>query len=176
MATVDVFLIRHEEAESSFDLPDGHRALTGNGRRRMRRTARLVRDQPETIDVVFTSPLVRAVQTAEILAEALGLDGPIFSRAQIADPPTIDSVIDLVRSVPGDARGVAIVGHEPTMSGLAATLLDLPVYPRPFKKGSVLALSLDRNTEDCRFKWLILGKGPTRLASLEDRAGANEPG
>ena len=54
----------------------------------MRETGKLVRDNAE-IDLIYTSPLVRAVQTAEILIDTLGMDEPMFARDVIAHPPAL---------------------------------------------------------------------------------------
>jgi hypothetical protein len=66
-----LYLLRHEEAEPAASGPDGHRTLTANGRTRMHRTGRRFAQLGEPIDLILTSPLVRAVQTAEILATHL---------------------------------------------------------------------------------------------------------
>lgn len=160
-----MYLVRHEEAEPGYDIPDSHRALTGHGRSRMRSTGKAVLEHAK-IDLIYTSPLVRAVQTAEILANELGFDQPLLAREVLANPPTINSIIDLVASTAANIRGVALVGHEPTLSELAAELLDLAEYPRPFKKGSVLAVEFDRTKRRGTFKWLILGKGTTLIKDL----------
>src|SRR5256885_939672 len=152
-------LVRHEEAEPGYDIPDAWRALTGKGRARMRETGKLVQ-QNANIDLIYTSPLVRAVQTAEILIDALGMEEPMYARGEIANPPSLQSIIDLVNGVAANVRGVAIVGHEPTLSELAAEMLGIESYPRGFKKGSVLALDWDRDAKRAKFRWLILGKGP----------------
>jgi phosphohistidine phosphatase len=161
------YLVRHEEAEPGYDIPDAHRALTGKGRSRMRETGALVQKHAE-IDLIYTSPLVRTVQTAEILLAALGIDEPMYAREVIARPPTLRSIIDLVDGVAANVRGVALVGHEPTMSELAAEMLGIDVFPRPFKKGAVLALEWDRGSHRAKFRWLILGKGPTLLHRLDE--------
>ncbi|MCK6545901.1 histidine phosphatase family protein [Myxococcota bacterium] len=167
MSIVTLYLVRHEEAEPGYDIPDSWRALTGKGRRRMRETGKLV-VQHADIDVIFTSPLVRAVQTAEILAHAIGLDEPVHARDVIANPPRLQSIVDLATETDASVRGVAIVGHEPTLGELAAELLGIPTYPRGFKKGSVLAVDYDRVQKSGELKWLILGKGPELLHSLEE--------
>jgi phosphohistidine phosphatase len=165
VSSLHVYLVRHEEAEPGYDIPDAHRALTGHGRSRMRSTGKMV-VQHANIDVIYTSPLVRAVQTAELLAAEVGLDEPLLAREVIANPPTLDRIIDLLVQTEANIRGVALVGHEPTFSELAAEMLDLAQYPRPFKKGSVLAMDFDRTKRRGTFKWLILGKGPEMLTEL----------
>jgi phosphohistidine phosphatase len=166
MSALKLYLIRHEEAEPGYDIPDGHRALTGKGRQRMHATGKLVREHAD-IDLVYTSPLVRAVQTAEILVDELGFDEPVLARGVIASPPSLRALIALIDGVTADVRGLAIVGHEPTLSELSAELLALPAYPRTFKKGSVLALDYQRGQGKATFRWLIVGKGPSLLSELE---------
>lgn len=165
MSSFHVYLVRHEEAEPGYDIPDAHRALTGHGRTRMRSTGKLVLKNAN-IDIIYTSPLVRAVQTAELLAAEIGLDEPLLAREVIANPPSLSKIIDLVVQTEANIRGVALVGHEPTFSELAAEMLDLAQYPRPFKKGSVLAIDFDRSKRRGKFEWLILGKGPELITEL----------
>src|SRR5215469_6165377 len=68
-----IYLVRHGIAVDHADrgdLPDDDRPLTAKGRRRFRRAARAFARMGETPDLLFTSPLIRAAQTAEILAGA----------------------------------------------------------------------------------------------------------
>jgi phosphohistidine phosphatase len=167
MPHIHAYLVRHEEAEPGYDIPDANRALTGKGRSRMRATGKMVL-QHAAIDLIYTSPLVRAVQTAEILIGALGIDEPMYARDEIAAPPSLRSIIDLIDAAPADVRGVAVVGHEPTLSELSAEMLGLDAFPRAFKKGMVLALDWDRHARRAKFRWLILGKGPTLSHRLEE--------
>ena len=71
---IRIYLVRHGIAVDPAEmgsLDDEARPLTGKGRKRFRRLARAFRDLGEPLDFIFTSPLVRAVQTAEILCGAL---------------------------------------------------------------------------------------------------------
>ena len=82
-----LYLMRHALAEeTSENLPDELRALTSKGRKRAQRVARWLRSHGERPDRVFASPLVRAVQTAEIVHGALGLDEPVTIDAILNDP------------------------------------------------------------------------------------------
>jgi phosphohistidine phosphatase len=164
MSSTTIYLVRHEDAEPGHDIPDSHRALTGLGRTRMRKTGKLVLEHA-VIDVVYTSPLVRAVQTAEILAGELGIDETVLARDVIANPPSLQSIMRLVDDTTATARGIAIVGHEPTLGELVAHLLGLDQYG--FRKGGVLALDYDRKTKKVTFKWVINPKGPDLKYDLE---------
>src|SRR5260370_29937687 len=55
--------------------PDDDRPLTAKGRRRFRRVARAFAQMGEEADLLFTSPLIRAAQTAELLARKIRQDG-----------------------------------------------------------------------------------------------------
>jgi phosphohistidine phosphatase len=67
---IELYFVRHGIAvERIPGVPDSFRELTGKGRRRFRKTARAFAQLGRSLDLILTSPLVRAVQTAEILAE-----------------------------------------------------------------------------------------------------------
>ena len=73
-----LYLVRHAEAiERSATTPDASRYLTTKGRLSFRKIARRARKAGAVPDVIFTSPLLRSVQTAEILAERLKHKGDV---------------------------------------------------------------------------------------------------
>src|SRR5207302_955923 len=73
----------------------------------------------ERIDLLCTSPLVRAVQTAEILAEALLLE-EVAVLEELRPEVPVQTLLERVSAL--QAKHVALVGHDPQMSGVAATL------------------------------------------------------
>src|SRR5678815_2243675 len=79
LAVMDVLVIRHGHAvDLGGDLKvDGHRWLTTKGRTRTREVGKLLRKEGIRFDAIRTSPLVRATQTAELVAEECGYDGEI---------------------------------------------------------------------------------------------------
>lgn len=165
MGLLNLYLIRHEDAGEAER--DEYRSLTESGRRRMRKTARFCLDQGVVLDAIFTSPLVRAVQTAEILAEGLGFDGPIDAHAEIAFPSRIETLTRLIDTAPASWRGLALVGHEPTLGLLAHHLLGAEAKLRGMRKGAVLSLGYQSGRG--QFRYLILGDGPTRHDVLTDQ-------
>jgi phosphohistidine phosphatase len=101
--------------------PDSERPLTKEGRVKMKRSASgLARIVPE-LDLIATSPLVRAVQTAEIVADAFGgMDLTIVD--ELSPEHAADDMLPWVRSHdPGTVIGV--VGHEPHLGFLVGWLL-----------------------------------------------------
>jgi phosphohistidine phosphatase len=102
--------------------PDERRPLTRKGRRRMRRAARgLCRLVPH-LDVIATSPLTRALETARIVTRAYGTKHPPATVDALAPDAPFEDIRDWLRARPANAT-VAIVGHEPHLSTLVAWLL-----------------------------------------------------
>src|SRR5687768_12925991 len=115
-------IIRHAIAvdRETTDLPDEDRPLTRKGIRRFRSAARgLARLLPRP-DTLFTSPLVRARQTARIAARAWGGPDPVEAAALAGGE--FKDVAKTLAGFPGEAV-VAIVGHEPQVSEILARLL-----------------------------------------------------
>lgn len=143
-ATVsEVFLVRHAIAfdRDADKWPDDRlRPLTPEGICRFRKAARGVRRAVGPVDRVLTSPLVRARQTAEILAETIAWPAAIEC-PELA--PGIDPavVVAVLRKQPFDA--IALVGHEPSLGILLSYLLGGPNVPLrlEMKKGGVARLS-----------------------------------
>jgi len=162
---VDVYLARHAEAEPGHSIPDSHRSLTGVGRRRARIVGQILLQRPEIIDTVWTSPLVRAVQTSEIFSGALGID-KVAAHQTIVAPPDLNHIIDLIVDSSAQIQGLMVVGHQPTL-GLLISLLLQCEYPRPLSPGTVVALNVDRDRRTARFRWSIEGTPPAVVERLD---------
>lgn len=150
---MELLLIRHGEAvEDASDLGDAGRWLTAKGRKLSRRVGEWLAEKKERRPAkIWTSPLVRSVQTAEILAEKAGLEGDVYARAELSPGRDAAAVLDLLVRFQPD-RPLALVGHEPMLSALAHALLPAVTFPG-MKKSGVLAVSWD-------------GKGPATLRFL----------
>lgn len=114
--------MRHGPAEDV--APSGRdfdRALTSSGRARVRMVADELVKRGEAPKLILSSPLVRALQTAEIVAAACEVDEPVVVRREIA--PGGDMASLLREHLLGGSRRVMLVGHEPDMSGLVGELV-----------------------------------------------------
>jgi phosphohistidine phosphatase len=163
---VNLYLVRHAEAiERSATTPDALRYLTPQGRDSFRKIARRVRKVGATPDVIFTSPLLRAVQTAEILAERLKHKGPVVVARELS--PGFDlRALRALLSGAGSPAEAAFVGHEPDLGGIAAALMSISAG-FPLRKGAVVALEADGSARKggSKFLWRTDGRGTvTRLA------------
>jgi phosphohistidine phosphatase len=138
---VDLYLVRHAIAEVRDPdrwPDDSARPLSQEGIELFRKAARgLVRAGAE-VEVAFTSPYVRAWQTAEILTEEA--DWPRAREDQALEPASPpDAAIELARS--HRESSVALIGHEPDLSELASLLLTGDRGARlELKKGGVIWL------------------------------------
>lgn len=151
---MDLFLIRHAIAEERKDgLPDVERALTDKGHSRFTLVVRSLARSGFRFDRVYHSPLLRAVQTAEILAPLN--DGPMVSSDGLAEPPHPDFFTSL------EGEHVACVGHEPFMSD-AVSLLTIG-NPNGswlrFKKGGVAWLRGEPSPGGMELRALLPPKG-----------------
>ncbi|MFO0728848.1 MAG: phosphohistidine phosphatase SixA [Myxococcota bacterium] len=160
---ITIYLLRHAEAEEGGY--DAYRPLTGAGRARMRRTADLFAAEMGPLDLILSSPLVRAVQTAEILAGAIAFTEPLLIAPEIATPPKMSSLTDLFDGARADVQGLALVGHEPILGALVGDLLKRPAVS--FRRGEIYALRRDRTAKTTSFLWRITPDGPTRMNDLE---------
>jgi phosphohistidine phosphatase len=140
--------VRHAEAESDHPLGDWARGLTPAGRASFRRSAREIASLVK-LRGIATSPYVRAVQTAELLAEACSLS-EVRVRAELI--PQKKAAAQIERLAEELVTGWALVGHNPSLAEAAARLLGLPVLPLNLKKGSALALR--RRGTGFGFQWL----------------------
>jgi phosphohistidine phosphatase len=131
-----VYLVRHaiaEERGSSWP-DDRERPLSEKGITRFRDISARLADRGVHVGAIFSSPLVRARQTAELLVPAWA-DVPIQFVEELAPGGTPAS---LARTLADRAahEAVALVGHEPDLGALAAWMIGAKA-PLPFKKGGV---------------------------------------
>jgi phosphohistidine phosphatase len=134
---IDLLIVRHGTAEDQHALGDEARALTAEGRDEFRAHARRVAKRIE-LQGIATSPLVRAVQTAEILARACKVNRVIVRRELVPERATNAALAALAAEL---GPGWAIVGHNPSLASLVAHLVGRK-EPVDLRKGAAVALHL----------------------------------
>ena len=128
-------------AERGDEWPDdSKRPLTSRGINRFKEVVKGLRRLDITVDEVFTSPLVRARQTAELLASGLEGKAPVKVLDALAPGHTAASVMTQLARV-AKRRRVALVGHEPELGELAAYLIGAG-RALAFKKGGICRIDL----------------------------------
>ncbi len=95
------------------------------------------------VDWIVSSPLVRAAQTAEIVAESLGANVPLDFCDALRPGGSAEALITFLAKRPNRNR-VLVVGHEPDLSEMAARLLGAGRHANlAFKKGGCCLLTFD---------------------------------
>lgn len=168
-SALDLVLVRHglaleRDLAEEQGIGERDRPLTEEGRSRMKRAAQgIARYVPEGA-ALWTSPLLRAVETAEILGRALGGEGHRKTDALLPEAEPAE----LLESLKAEARGSAVVavGHEPHLGRFVAFSLDVP-EPPPFdlRKGGACLLRFEADLLPGKGKllWLVTSKMFRRL-------------
>jgi phosphohistidine phosphatase len=139
---VELYLVRHAIAEERGpNWPDDtRRPLTAKGKARFRQVVSALRSMDVRLDVVLSSPLVRARQTADLLAAGLEPAPAVTLVDALAPGATPEAIVAAARRV---NRGrVACVGHEPDLGAAAAHFLGV-ARPLAFKKGGICRIDFD---------------------------------
>jgi phosphohistidine phosphatase len=146
---MDLYFLRHAEADwPDWDKPDDERPLTKRGKKEMHEVGAFLKRVKARPDLIVTSPLPRASQTAEVAAEHLKVKcredkllAPGFGRAELER---------LLKKYPEES--LMIVGHEPDFS---ETISDLTGASLKLSKAGIALVELDRSWRHGRLLWLF---------------------
>ena len=136
-----LYLVRHGIAEdASSEGGDAERALTTEGKRRMKEIARGLQKMDVAPSIVLTSPLRRARETAEIVHGVIAPDAPLNIYPPLDNAHPIEEIVSRLPSE--RSHQIMLVGHQPSLGELASYLLtgSAGLVPLPFKKGGVAAI------------------------------------
>lgn len=139
-----LYLVRHGiAAPASPDVEDADRRLTPEGKRKMTRAAAGLKHMGIIPDVVLSSPLRRAEETAALLVPTLAPQLTVEIYPPLSPGHASDDVVRGLRPY-RSAHHIMLVGHEPGIGELASHLLtgSASLAPLPFKKGGVAAIEV----------------------------------
>jgi len=165
---MQLYVVRHGIAEDGGEgIPDASRVLTEKGRRRFQKTARAFAKGGRNLDLILTSPLVRAVQTAEILAGATD-HGEVGVLEELDPKFDVGALRDAIARRAGEAQSVAVVGHEPQLSSLLAALSGVSQTDLDVKKGAIVRVDVDTLTNGTSAdpRWWLKPRKGTRVKGL----------
>jgi phosphohistidine phosphatase len=149
-----IILLRHGVAEEKGRKPDRERRLTGDGNREMKRVARALAARFPEADAIYSSPLVRAFETAEWVAKAYGGKLQIDQTAAL-EPGTDPAEFRALLGRSG-TECAYFAGHEPH---LTAVMLDLTAMHTDgkltLKKGGCYGLEWKGKEEPARLRWML---------------------
>jgi phosphohistidine phosphatase len=136
---VDIVLLRHGDVEPISD-HDNHRVLTPNGRRQALDIGHRLRWYDCSFDCVVVSPLVRAQQTADIVAGIHGDVAAVYVDDRLLPSASASDVSALLVSWLGRYSSVLVVSHQPTLLLLARTLFADSGDVRPFARAEAMRI------------------------------------
>jgi phosphohistidine phosphatase len=152
--SLKILVIRHgiaeERGKGQGPEEDWHRALTDEGRKKMRRAAKGLANVVKCIDVLGSSPLDRALQTAEIVGEVFGVKTSVAAGLVPGNGP--GEVLKWVQQQTAEKKSsderdvpiVAVVGHEPGLGVLVSWMLSgLNESFVELKKGAACLVEFD---------------------------------
>ncbi len=156
---MQVYLLRHGIAENARPgAADRNRALTPEGKKKLRDVLRVAKAAGVEPGIVVTSPYRRAQESAEIAREVLDFkDALSFANCLVpgGDPPDVWAEIRSLR-----VEQVLLVSHEPLCGRLLAYLLGCPPLDVEFKKGAIARIDIEPSSGGPRgsLQWLLTAK------------------
>ncbi len=147
---MQVFLVRHAEAvPETLELRDPHRHLTPHGRMQARALGDRLRWHDCVPTHIWSSPLVRAIQTAELVIAGIQHEVPVDVAPALAPDGNIRELAATVTAL-SPLSVVLLVGHEPSLSGIGAVLVGDPDFEALDK---ACAARIDAGRVRWRFAW-----------------------
>ena len=155
-----IYFLRHGEADwPTWNKPDDERPLTERGRKEMKKIAAFLERLDPPLDQIITSPLPRAKQTAEAVADRFRLQ---LQEDELLEPGFGSSDLkQLLKKYPGE--NVMVVGHEPDFS---KTIRALTGGSIKLSKAGLALAEVDRTTLRGKLLWLI----PPKVAKAAKKA------
>jgi phosphohistidine phosphatase len=167
---MNLYIIRHAiavEAGAPGYEDDSQRPLTGKGRKKMEQVAQGLKKLDAEIDVMLTSPYVRAADTAKIVRKVFGLSKDQMVATEYLMPTGYaDQLINLINEKYASVANLALVGHEPYLGNLISVLVaGDPDVAFDLKKGGVCLLTAEalQYGKCATLEWFL---APIQLAEL----------
>lgn len=170
-----LYLLRHADAGDPMDprfYDDTRRPLSSKGDKRTRQLANAFRQMGISFDAIFTSPYVRARQTAELVARSLKIEKRLRTTDHLLPGREFEDILLEMEKVCPSAKTVLLVGHEPFLSGLVSWLCTGgSMLSIQIKKGGLCRLELEAtgSGRHATLEWLLTSRhfGSRRSMSSE---------
>ena len=150
----EILICRHAQAEDHRDADhDYKRELAPIGEAQMKSVSRFIKNRKIRVTKIYSSELVRARQSAEILRSALNLDKVSVCRwLNINSDPKI-AALNMLKATDGEVP--LFIGHNPDLSATISRILRSPVGAIRLRKGSLVRIVQQRNGDGFRLDFSI---------------------
>lgn len=137
---MNLYLIRHGIAEDKKPgQRDYDRELTEEGRKKMAAASKAWKEIIPSFDTLISSPLIRALQTAEIVRKAYGIKEDVIQDNRLMPGSRTEDIIAILNEMQGE--NLAIFGHEPDFSMHVSRLISNSGAEIDFKKGAIAKIT-----------------------------------
>ena len=154
---MQIYLLRHGIAEDGIPgRPDSERALTSEGKDKLRRVLKRARAAAVDPSVILSSPYRRAVETAEVAVDVFDYKGKVVRTRALVPEASPAEAWDEIRSRKGETA-ILLASHEPLMSSMTAFLLNSPGMFVDMKKAALLRVDCETFGPEPRavLKWML---------------------
>ena len=140
---MEIYLLRHGIAEDrSTTGRDADRKLTEEGKQKLRRVMERAHAAGVNPSLILSSPLKRAIETAEIAARELGYEGKILRVNSLTPGSSPQDVWEEIRNHP-DEPAILLAGHEPLFSATVSSMLGSTRVMVEFKKAAIVRIDFE---------------------------------
>lgn len=155
---MEIYIVRHGVAAELDNeiVEEGYRYLTIAGRNHCKIVATKLKDLKTEFDVVVSSPLIRAVQTAEVFSSVLRYNGEIKTAIELVGGATFNRFLQLIRRN-AHHKSIALFGHAPDVNNFSLGLVknnhkELRIN---FKNSSVCKINYDPSSDTGELDWFL---------------------
>jgi phosphohistidine phosphatase len=157
---MEIYLLRHGIAEDrAASGRDADRRLTEEGRAKLHSVLERAHSAGVIPSLILSSPLRRAIETAEIAARELGYEGKIVRAAALEPDSSPNKVWGEIRKH-RDETAILVAGHEPLFSATVAWMLGSTRAMVHFRKGALVRLDVESlgTTPAAVLEWMLIPK------------------
>jgi len=140
---MNLYFIRHGEAESSF--PDEQRRLSEKGKTTIINSCSIWKKFVDGFDLIISSPLVRAVETADIIKKEFNFLNEILIDQKLRPGSNIEDIIELANSL--NLEDTVFIGHQPDFSIHISKLISTGEVLIKMKAGAIAKVSFDKSVK-----------------------------
>jgi phosphohistidine phosphatase len=154
---MQIYLLRHGLAEEPRPgSSDSDRALTSEGRDKLRRVLKQARRAGAAPSLILSSPYRRALETADVAVEVLGYGGKVVRTRALTPEASPFGAWEEIRAR-RDEPAILLASHEPLMSSMVAFLLTSPALQVDMKKAALVRVDCDGFGPEARgvLKWML---------------------